>query len=55
MKFSSLELKLSGFTVKPPPMKGLKGGGGKQTNKKQTTNFRIIKKEEKNPVRTFYF
>ena len=23
MKFSSLELKLSGFAVKPPPMKGL--------------------------------
>ena len=24
MKFSSLQLKLSGFAVKPPPMKGLK-------------------------------
>ena len=29
MMFSSLELKLSGFAVKPPPMKGLIGIGNR--------------------------
>ena len=42
MKFSSLELKLSGFAVKPPSMKGLI----------QNTNHRII---PLNGIKNYFF